>query len=241
MSLRVRRPARLVSFERLVEDAFGGLVAEHGFEGPFAESFPHAQERVTYRRGRAVVDVTLGDGRTGVGVDVTTLSGDRVQLGDERFQRRDEAWEDETRRLLGELADELERRAGELLGTLEELAAGACERLRFLESELGFGPARMSTQGRVLELTWKHGDARRAVSLFLTAHGIDSGWVGRLDAAGRRRPLDRDTIGHDWYDLRDLGVEPRPALSPAEQLDAYADALSDAGERLLDDWRFERG
>jgi hypothetical protein len=241
MSLRVRRPARLVSFERLVEDAFGGLVAEHGFEGPFAESFPHAQERVTYRQGRAVVDVTLGDGRIGVGVDVTTPSGDRVQLGDERFQRRDEAWEDETRRLLGELADELERRAGELLGTLEELAAGACERLRFLESELGFGPARMSTQGRVLELTWKHGDARRAVSLFLTVHGIDGGWVGRLDAAGRRRPLDRDTIGHDWYDLRDLGVEPRPALSPAEQLDAYADALSDAGERLLDDWRFERG
>jgi hypothetical protein len=240
MSLRLRRPARLVSFERLVDDAFGGLVAEHGFEGPFAESFPHAEERVTYRRGPAVVDVTLGDGRIGVAVDVTTPSGERVRLGDERFQRRDEGWEDETRRLLGELADELDRRAGELLGSLEELAAVARERLRFLENELGFGPARTSTHGRLLELSWKHEAARRVVSLFLTARGIDSGWVGRLDAAGRRRPLDRDTIDHDWCDLRDLGIEPRPALSPADQLDAYADALSDEGERLLDDWRFER-
>jgi hypothetical protein len=77
----------------------------------------------------------------------------------------------------------------------------------------------------------RYRDRSRAVGLRVLARSEDAawGWIGRLDSAGRVRPLDRDTVDDGtWSDLgRAVGVEngAGPLAFLAERVRANCDKL----------------
>jgi hypothetical protein len=76
---------------------------------------------------------------------------------------------------------------------------------------------------------WRYSDRSRATGIrLLERDGRFWGWIGPLDAAGRVRPLDRDTVDFYWDDLAEaLGI---PSPCGEAQL---ADAIRAQGASLL--------
>ena len=104
------------------------------------------------------------------------------------------------------------------------------EEFRFLVDDFGFREHRAEAWAGGLEVTWKHPKAGTALRLLVDPDGGSEALLGRLDRGGRVRPLDRDTIDHDWV-----------LLGPPAPLELTARNLRSYGRRLLDPGRFFHG
>ena len=111
------------------------------------------------------------------------------------------------------------------------------ERYAFLESK-GFERTSVKRFEDGVELTYRNRGREVGLRLFArhgqaAGHGV-WGWVGRLDAAGRLRPLDRDTVDTGvWVDLgRQLDARD-PGGGPLERrLAQFAEKIRDRCDRI---------
>jgi hypothetical protein len=102
-----RRDAQpgLSRFRRIAERELAFLEQEYGFGSPRWEPLPHAEEVLTYERGRTQIQVHLGDSGRGIDLELLTTEGrvEHLQI-DDWIQSDDRPWADETGRILGAYA-----------------------------------------------------------------------------------------------------------------------------------------
>ncbi len=92
-------------FRRIAERELAFLEHDYGFGPPRWEPFPHAEEVLTYERGRTQIRVHLGDSGRGIDLELLSPDGRAEQLQiDDWIQSEDRPWGDETERILGAYA-----------------------------------------------------------------------------------------------------------------------------------------
>jgi hypothetical protein len=93
-------------------------------------------------------------------------------------------------------------RSAPLITDHEALETAVCQAFSFLE-ERGFERTGSSRFAEGVEVRYRNRARGIGLRLFARSDNAAWGWIGPLDAAGKLRPLDRDTVDDETW--RDLG------------------------------------